>query len=353
MGKEGYSIIGQGKIDEILSAKSGERREIFEEAAGISKFRHRKEDAERKLERTEENLVRINDKISELELQVEPLQDQAERAKKYLLLRDEMRVLEISVWLENLDELKADARKLESDFRAAEAARDMTADRLLWKLYTQCHAMAVFGAMEGGAARKENLIALYTYAGQQAAAGRGGLFDFVTQLHDLLEEGRQPPISTQATGSGVQIMSVHRSKGLEFPVVILADLHKRFNADDFHRPVLVHPQLGLGTERVDRQRIRYDTVTKSAVAAALTRESKAEEMRILYVALTRAKEKLICVDCMSHARKRAADLAVLAEMPAPPEAVAGAKCPGDCCCRCCAPRRGSPSAAGRRRSPRP
>ena len=113
-------------------------------------------------------------------------------------------------------------------------------------------------------------------------------------------------------------------------MVILADLHKRFNADDFHRPVLVHPQLGLGTERVDRQRrIRYDTVTKSAVAAALTRESKAEEMRILYVALTRAKEKLICVDCMSHARKRAADLAVLAEMPAPPEAVAGAKCPGD------------------------
>ena len=191
------------------------------------------------------------------------------------------------------------------------AARDMTADRLLWKLYTQCHAMAVFGAMEGGAARKENLIALYTYAGQQAAAGRGGLFDFVTQLHDLLEEGRQPPISTQATGNGVQIMSVHRSKGLEFPVVILADLHKRFNADDRQR------------------RIRYDTVTKSAVAAALTRESKAEEMRILYVALTRAKEKLICVDCMSHARKRAADLAVLAEMPAPPEAVAGAKCPGD------------------------
>ena len=130
MGKEGYSIIGQGKIDEILSAKSGERREIFEEAAGISKFRHRKEDAERKLERTEENLVRINDKISELELQVEPLQDQAERAKKYLLLRDEMRVLEISVWLENLDELKADARKLESDFRAAEAARDEAPARL-------------------------------------------------------------------------------------------------------------------------------------------------------------------------------------------------------------------------------
>ena len=72
MGREGYSIIGQGKIDEILSVKSADRREIFEEAAGISKFRHRKEETERKLERTEENLVRINDKIAELELQVGP-----------------------------------------------------------------------------------------------------------------------------------------------------------------------------------------------------------------------------------------------------------------------------------------
>ena len=102
MGREGYSIIGQGKIDEILSVKSGERREIFEEAAGISKYRHRKEESERKLERTEENLVRINDKIAELELQVEPLRKQAETAKKYLVLRDELRVLEITVWLENL-----------------------------------------------------------------------------------------------------------------------------------------------------------------------------------------------------------------------------------------------------------
>ena len=78
MGREGYSIVGQGKIDEILSVKSADRREIFEEAAGISKFRHRKEETERKLERTEENLVRINDKIAELELQVEPLRKQAE-----------------------------------------------------------------------------------------------------------------------------------------------------------------------------------------------------------------------------------------------------------------------------------
>lgn len=123
MGREGYSIIGQGKIDEILSVKSGERREVFEEAAGISKFRHRKEESERKLQRTEENLVRINDKITELELQVEPLRQQAETAKKYLVLRDELRVLEISVWLENLQALRAGALKLEADLRTAQEDR--------------------------------------------------------------------------------------------------------------------------------------------------------------------------------------------------------------------------------------
>lgn len=124
LGREGYSIIGQGKIDEILSTKSQERREIFEEAAGISRFRHRKEESQRKLERTEENLVRINDKIAELELQVDPLRKQAETAKKYLLLRDELRLLEISVWLENLEELKRNARSLEIDLRNTQTERD-------------------------------------------------------------------------------------------------------------------------------------------------------------------------------------------------------------------------------------
>jgi len=124
MGREGYSIIGQGKIDEILSVKSGERREIFEEAAGISKFRHRKEETERKLARTEENLVRINDKIAELELQVEPLRKQAETAKKYLILRDELRVLEISVWLEQLQTIRAASFKLQSDVETARADKD-------------------------------------------------------------------------------------------------------------------------------------------------------------------------------------------------------------------------------------
>ena len=103
LGRDGYSIIGQGRIADIISTRSIDRREIFEEAAGISRFRYRKEEAERKLEKTEENLLRVNDKIEELELQVGPLKEQSEKAKKYLLLRDDLRTSEISVWLATLD----------------------------------------------------------------------------------------------------------------------------------------------------------------------------------------------------------------------------------------------------------
>ncbi len=124
LGREGYSIIGQGRIDEILSVKSADRREVFEEAAGISRFRHRKEEAERKLERTDENLVRINDKIDELELQVEPLRAQAEKTRKYLAFRDELKGLEISVWLEQLERLRASSVKLRADCEAAVRQRD-------------------------------------------------------------------------------------------------------------------------------------------------------------------------------------------------------------------------------------
>ena len=174
MGREGYSIIGQGKIDEILSVKSGERREVFEEAAGISKYRHRKEESERKLERTQENLVRINDKIAELELQVEPLRRQAETAKKYLVLRDELRVLEISVWLENLQALKTGALKLRTDFEAAQADKDRAQDALdaVYAAAEDCAEQmracdvraeglrSEMGALESQAAEQESEIAV-------------------------------------------------------------------------------------------------------------------------------------------------------------------------------------------------
>ncbi len=119
LGKEGYSNISQGRIDEILAVKSTDRREIFEEAAGISKYRHRKEETERRLERTEDNLLRINDKISELELQVGPLREQSEKAKKFLAFRDELKGQEVALWLHSLESLAAAAKKAEEDYNAA------------------------------------------------------------------------------------------------------------------------------------------------------------------------------------------------------------------------------------------
>ena len=119
LGREGYSNISQGRIDEILSLKSADRREIFEEAAGISKYRHRKEETEHRLAKTDENLLRIGDKITELELQVEPLRQQAEKAKKYLAYRDELKGLQVTLWLQQLDKLTATARKAEQDFTSA------------------------------------------------------------------------------------------------------------------------------------------------------------------------------------------------------------------------------------------
>ena len=116
LGRDGYSIIGQGRIAEIVSTKNTDRREVFEEAAGISRFRYRKEEAERKLEKTEENLLRVNDKIEELEIQVGPLKKQAETAKKYLKLRDELRVQEISVWMETLDKLRSQADNIKTEY---------------------------------------------------------------------------------------------------------------------------------------------------------------------------------------------------------------------------------------------
>lgn len=141
LGRDGYSIIGQGRISEIISGKSAERREVLEEAAGISRFRYRKEEAERRLAKTDENLLRINDKIGELELQVGPLREQAEVAKRYLSLRDELREAEVSLWMDTLDSLRAQSDALESDYAAARDAVS-AAKRELEALYGRSEALS-------------------------------------------------------------------------------------------------------------------------------------------------------------------------------------------------------------------
>ena len=141
LGRDGYSIIGQGRIAEIVNGKSAERREVLEEAAGISRYRYRKEEAERRLARTDENLLRINDKIDELELQVGPLREQAEVAKRYLALRDELRVEEVSAWMDALDRLREQSQAIVNDYETAKSGLD-AARRELEALYSRSEALA-------------------------------------------------------------------------------------------------------------------------------------------------------------------------------------------------------------------
>ena len=115
IGKDGYSIIGQGKIDEILSNKSEDRRHIFEEAAGIVKYRARKQEAEKKLEHTKLNLLRINDILAEIESNIEPLKVQSEKAKKYLNLREELKSIEIGLFIYNIEKYKKELEEIVKD----------------------------------------------------------------------------------------------------------------------------------------------------------------------------------------------------------------------------------------------
>ena len=124
LGRDGYSMIGQGKIDSIVSSKSEDRREIFEEAAGISRYRYRKIDAERKLKNTEENLLRLRDIVTELEERVGPLKKQSEKAQKFLELSEEKRGLEIALWLLTLDKSQESLKEQEEKIAIARAQYD-------------------------------------------------------------------------------------------------------------------------------------------------------------------------------------------------------------------------------------
>lgn len=205
-------------------------------------------------------------------------------------------------------------------------ARDMSVHRLIWRIYNQWNVLGVFGAMSGGGRRRENLVALYEHAKSFESAGYKGLFAFVTHLRRLLESGEQPVTATGASSGGVQIMSIHKSKGLEFPIVLLTDLGKRFNRADLQTPVLVHPRLGLGPLYIDLdRRIRYPTIAREAVSGLVSRESRSEEMRVLYVGMTRAKEKLILTAAMPAAGRRMKELGALSALPVPAETVDGGR----------------------------
>ena len=136
LGRDGYSVIEQGKISDIVSQKSSQRREVFEEAAGISRFRYRKLEAERQLSTAEENLLRLKDIMVELEARVEPLREQAEKAKKFIVLMDERKSLEISLWLKKLDTLSEQLKQVDEKILVQSTEKE-TIELELSKLETE------------------------------------------------------------------------------------------------------------------------------------------------------------------------------------------------------------------------
>ena len=144
--------------------------------------------------------------------------------------------------------------------------------------------------MPGGQERQDNLLALYALAGQMEDSGCRSLFQFLLRLERLRQTGAKLPSSGSGReGEGVSILSIHRSKGLEKPVVLVCGLSRRLNRDDLMRPVLFHPVLGVGPKGLDRERmVEYPTLARRAVSRQLEREMMAEELRLLYVAMTRA-----------------------------------------------------------------
>lgn len=189
-------------------------------------------------------------------------------------------------------------------------ARQGSLADLIWTLYRQTGYFHYVGAMPEGTQRQANLRALHDRARRYEETSFRGLFRFLRFL-ERLQQNKGDMEAAKALGENenvVRIMSIHKSKGLEFPVVFVAGLGKRFNQQDLHQDVILHKDLGLGLVYVDAEkRIKYPTVAKLAIEHRVRMEALAEEMRILYVALTRAREKLVLIGTVNKLHKKLAD----------------------------------------------
>jgi ATP-dependent helicase/nuclease subunit A len=212
-----------------------------------------------------------------------------------------------------------------SDYRRHAAT--LPADRLLGRLYKDTGFELMAGAMPDGAQRRANLRLLVDYASHYDRLGYKGLSAFVAVLDGILERGGDLARAPAAGGEdGVAVMSVHNAKGLEFPVVILADTGHGFNREDLRRPVILHPHLGFACmRRIPSERRQFVTLPLAAVRLEQQRGALSEEMRILYVALTRAKEKLIVSAALRDPARKARELYTPLDREGriPPYAVAG------------------------------
>lgn len=172
----------------------------------------------------------------------------------------------------------------------------MALNEFIWKLYIDTGFYNYVSLLPNGSLRQANLKLLFEKAKQYETASFKGLFNFINFINKVKTSSKDAS-SAKIIGENddvIRIMSIHKSKGLEFPVVFLASTGKRFNMQDLNKPVLLHQEMGIGLQYIDSERrIQYPTLTKEAIKIKIRRETISEEMRVLYVALTRAKERLI------------------------------------------------------------
>lgn len=176
-----------------------------------------------------------------------------------------------------------------------EDAIDQPLDRFFRTMMDRLGLLGLYGAMSNGEQRQQNLLALFGQAASFEQSGYRGLYRFVTFLRRQAASGKESHAPMAETSAdAVHLMSIHRSKGLEFPIVFLSCCGKKFNMTDLRQAVLLHKDLGAGLYCRDRKRnLEYPTISRSAIEITVRRELLSEEMRVLYVGMTRAKERLV------------------------------------------------------------
>ncbi|QNU68566.1 helicase-exonuclease AddAB subunit AddA [Ruminiclostridium herbifermentans] len=184
----------------------------------------------------------------------------------------------------------------------------MSTHKLIWQLYDDTAYFSIVGAMQDGEKKQANLRVLFERALQFENTSYKGLFNFINFI-DKLKTNKGDLGSAKILGENdnvVRLMSIHKSKGLEFPVVFLCGCGKKFNFQDMYKGILLHQELGFGPDYVDyKKRIKYPSVPKLAIAEKLKKETLSEEMRILYVGMTRAREKLILTGAVNNLERSA------------------------------------------------
>ena len=193
----------------------------------------------------------------------------------------------------------------------------MSLDELIWKIYLDTGFYNYVSLLPNGDLRQANLKMLFEKAKQYEKASFKGLFNFITFI-DKVKSSSGDLSAAKIIGENddvIRIMSIHKSKGLEFPVVILAATGKKFNMQDLNTPILLHQDIGFGMQFIDTQKkIEYSTLSKEAIRIKSKLETISEEMRVLYVALTRAKEKLIITGLSKDLEKALKDKEKILEM---------------------------------------